>query len=141
EKYLEFFKDCPDFLKPLRKRLGEPNLKSAFYGLLLDLEFALPKNAAEHQVEMSEEGRQQTVMGILPIYQKPSDHLPIYMLSEALVEFDEYLGLWREHHVRVVERVIGSKMGTGGSQGVEYLRTTVGKKCFPALWEVRTYLK
>lgn len=80
------------------------------------------------------------IRGILPIYQHPGDHLPLHLLSESLVEFDEYLGLWREHHIRAVERVIGAKPGTGGSQGVGYLRTTTSKKCFPVLWDVRNYL-
>jgi tryptophan 2,3-dioxygenase len=57
-----------------------------------------------------------------------------------LVDFDQYLGLWREHHVRVVERVIGFRRGTGGSSGVEYLKSTTSKKAFQVLWDVRTEL-
>jgi tryptophan 2,3-dioxygenase len=61
-------------------------------------------------------------------------------LTEALIELDETMGLWREHHVRVVERIIGHKRGTGGSSGVGYLKQTTDKRCFPNLWDVRTYL-
>jgi tryptophan 2,3-dioxygenase len=78
---------------------------------------------------------------ILPIYQHQENHLPLYLLSESLVDFDQYFSLWREHHVRVVERIIGFKHGSGGSSGVGYLRSTTVKKMFPYLWEVRTYLE
>ena len=62
------------------------------------------------------------------------------MLAESLVEFDELFTLWRVHHVQMVERMIGSKPGTGGSAGVAYLKTTLDRKFFPELWELRTYL-
>jgi tryptophan 2,3-dioxygenase len=58
-----------------------------------------------------------------------------------MMTYDEYIGLWRHHHVRMVERMIGNKMGTGGSQGVKYLSTTLTKKCFPELWDARTHLE
>ena len=63
-----------------------------------------------------------------------------YQLAESLIAHDEYFSLWRFHHVKMVERMVGSKRGTGGSEGVGYLRTTLDKKFFPELWEARTYL-
>ena len=98
----------------------------------------MPRTANERQ---DEKAREAILQGVLPIYQHPSKNLALYLLTESLVEFDEYLALWREHHVRVVERIIGFKRGTGGSSGVEYLQSTTSKKCFPLLWEVRTHLK
>ena len=62
------------------------------------------------------------------------------MLLEALIEFDERFLVWRGRHVHMVERMIGHKPGTGGSLGVRYLQTTLDKKFFPELWEVRTTL-
>ena len=109
--------------------------------MLRDQGYAIPANASERELERDEEMAKTVIQAIKPIYQDPSKYTQLYMLSEALVEFDEYLALWREHHVRVVERVIGFKRGTGGSSGVEYLRSTTVKKCFPYLWEVRTHLE
>ena len=57
-----------------------------------------------------------------------------------MLEHDEYFSLWRSHHIKMVERMVGAKRGTGGSEGVGYLRTTLDKKFFPELWEARTYL-
>ena len=48
--------------------------------------------------------------------------------------------LWRSHHIKMVERMVGAKRGTGGSEGIGYLKTTLDKKFFPELWEARTYL-
>jgi tryptophan 2,3-dioxygenase len=61
-------------------------------------------------------------------------------LAEAMLDHDEGLDLWRARHVTMVERVIGTKTGTGGSSGAGYLRSTVGRKCYPELWEIRTRL-
>ena len=57
-----------------------------------------------------------------------------------LLEFDEWLTLWRMNHVEVVERMIGFKRGTGRSEGVGYLMSTLPKRCFPDLWHLRSYL-
>jgi tryptophan 2,3-dioxygenase len=61
-------------------------------------------------------------------------------LCEALLGYDELLSLWRQRHVLMVERQIGSKTGTGGSTGASYLRTTLDKRFFPELWAVRSFL-
>jgi tryptophan 2,3-dioxygenase len=58
-------------------------------------------------------------------------------LCERLVDLDEGIQEWRYRHVKMVERTIGSKPGTGGSSGAEYLRSTVGHNLFPDLWAIR----
>jgi tryptophan 2,3-dioxygenase len=57
-----------------------------------------------------------------------------------LVDLDEGIQEWRYRHVKMVERTIGMKMGTGGSAGVDYLRSTLFKPLFPDLWEIRSEL-
>ena len=61
-------------------------------------------------------------------------------LCERLVDLDEGVQEWRYRHVKMVERTIGTKRGTGGSAGAEYLRTTLGQPAFPDLWEIRSLL-
>ena len=58
-------------------------------------------------------------------------------VCEALVDIDEGIQEWRYRHVKMVERIIGARMGTGGSAGAEYLRSTLFRPAFPDLWEVR----
>ncbi len=74
------------------------------------------------------------------IYTNAEEHYDLYMLCEDLIEFDERLLLWRGRHVRMVERMIGHRTGTGGSSGAQYLQQTLVHRCFPELWDVRTYL-
>ncbi len=74
------------------------------------------------------------------VYENEDRYYDLYSLLEDLIEFDERFLLWRGRHIRMVERMIGLKMGTGGSTGVSYLATTLDKKFFPELWEVRNRL-
>jgi len=59
-------------------------------------------------------------------------------VCEALVDIDEGIQEWRYRHVKMVERIIGARIGTGGSSGAEYLRSTLFRPAFPDLWEVRS---
>lgn len=59
-------------------------------------------------------------------------------VCEALVDIDEGLQEWRYRHVKMVERIIGAKIGTGGSAGAQYLRSTLFRPAFPDLWEIRS---
>jgi len=56
------------------------------------------------------------------------------------VDLDDALLTWRHKHVLTVERIIGGKRGTGGSEGASYLQRTLQRRCFPELWSVRTRL-
>jgi tryptophan 2,3-dioxygenase len=77
---------------------------------------------------------------LVRVYEEPEAHADLAALCEVLIEMDELLALWRAHHVHMVERMIGHKSGTGGSEGVAYLQTTLPKRAFPDLWGVRTRL-
>jgi ribonuclease HI len=64
----------------------------------------------------------------------------LHLVAELLVDHDEQIALWRHHHTLMAAREIGSRHGTGGSRGVEYLRGTQDKRFYPELWEVRAAL-
>ena len=74
------------------------------------------------------------------IYRDPASHSGLYGLAEKLVDLDDALAAWRHKHVITVERVIGGRKGSGGSAGASYLRSTLEKRAFPALWSLRTEL-
>ncbi|MDT4926750.1 MAG: tryptophan 2,3-dioxygenase [Pseudonocardiales bacterium] len=63
---------------------------------------------------------------------------PAAQVCEALVDIDEGIQEWRYRHVKMVERIIGARMGTGGSAGAEYLRSTLFRPAFPDLWDIRS---
>jgi tryptophan 2,3-dioxygenase/ribonuclease HI len=64
----------------------------------------------------------------------------LHQVAERLVDHDEGVALWRQHHVLMAAREIGSRPGTGGSPGVPYLESTLGRRFFPDLWDVRVRL-
>jgi tryptophan 2,3-dioxygenase len=124
----------------LQKRFAAPDLADAFYAALRGRGLDAPvKDDASDEAENKRRysKRTQAVLEVLTHFeQRPEE----FQLAEALLEHDEYFSLWRSHHIKMVERMVGSKRGTGGSEGVGYLRTTLDKKFFPELWEARTYL-
>jgi tryptophan 2,3-dioxygenase len=123
-KYLEMSEEQK---ARFERRLREPTLHSALAGVL-------------EQRGFSTGNREEWLKALQSIYEGENEYPDLYSLLEDLIEFDERFLLWRGRHIRMVERMIGSKMGTGGSPGVAYLATTLEKKCFPELWEVRTQL-
>jgi tryptophan 2,3-dioxygenase len=124
----------------LQKRFAAASLGDAFYQALQQRGLDAPANedTNDEQERLRRYGkRTQAVLEILTHFDERPEE---FQLAEALLEHDEYFSLWRSHHIKMVERMVGTKRGTGGSEGVGYLRTTLDKKFFPELWEARTYL-
>ncbi|MEP7020906.1 MAG: tryptophan 2,3-dioxygenase family protein [Pseudonocardiales bacterium] len=79
----------------------------------------------------------ETIQALLvDVYQ--DDTAPPAEVCEALIDIDEGIQEWRYRHVKMVERIIGAKIGTGGSAGAQYLRSTLFRPAFPDLWEIRS---
>ncbi|MBT9444887.1 MAG: tryptophan 2,3-dioxygenase [Hyphomonadaceae bacterium] len=76
----------------------------------------------------------------LAVYRDTETYWDLYELAEKLVDLDDGFLTWRHKHVLTVERIIGRKRGTGGTDGVGYLTKTLERRCFPELWSVRTRL-
>jgi len=76
----------------------------------------------------------------LKVYRDAERWFELYELAEKLIDIDDALAAWRHKHVLTVERIIGNKRGTGGSEGASYLRSTLDKRIFPELWSLRTEL-
>jgi tryptophan 2,3-dioxygenase len=124
----------------LQKRLDSPSLADAFFRALGQRGFTSPpidSNTNPNEQKQSYDLRTRAVLEILTHFE---DRYEEFQLTEALLEHDEFFALWRSHHIKMVERMVGAKRGTGGSEGIGYLKTTLDKKFFPELWEARTYL-
>ena len=76
----------------------------------------------------------------LEVYRNPSKYWELYELGEKFVDLEDAFRQWRFRHVTTVERVIGFKRGTGGTEGVGYLRKMLDVVLFPELWKLRTDL-
>jgi len=84
--------------------------------------------------------RQAGAANWLEVYRDADRWFDLYEMAEKLVDIDDALAGWRHKHVLTVERIIGGKTGTGGSAGVAYLQSTLSKRAFPELWQLRTQL-
>jgi tryptophan 2,3-dioxygenase len=124
---LQYVELRPEQRARLERRLIEPSLYDRVKALL-------------QRRGYTTDSREALVETFRRIYSDEAARYDLYLLLEELIEFDERLLLWRGRHVRMVERMIGHKRGTGGSSGVEYLSRTLDYKLFPELWEVRTLL-
>jgi len=111
----------------LRRRLDEPTLWDAFVTVLerrgLPVE---DDDAIMESVRRAAHDR--------------SKHADVWALAEALLQHDELAAAWRARHVVMVERMIGTKTGTGGSSGADYLRSRLELRYYPLLWELRSHL-
>ncbi|WP_274307335.1 tryptophan 2,3-dioxygenase [Solibacillus daqui] len=74
------------------------------------------------------------------VYENIDTYWDLYQLAEKLVDIEDALQQWRFRHMKTVERIIGFKIGTGGSSGVNYLRQVLDHRFFPELWDLRTTL-
>ena len=128
ENILNFFKHDAFAFEHLTKRYNAPSLADKFWSILERNDFRV-------------ETHDERIQSIVTILQKPDKYPDFFNMQDYLIEHDENITLWRYHHILMVERMLGMKPGTGGSEGANYLRTTVSKKFFPEIWEARTHLK
>ncbi len=128
ERILKFFEFDPFAHARLKRRFESPSLADGFWSLLERNGFAV----GTHQTRLD---------SIVEILKKPESYPELFNMQDLLIEHDENVALWRYHHVLMVERMLGMKRGTGGSEGAGYLRTTLTKKFFPEIWEARTHLE
>lgn len=134
-KHLESFEPDSPVRKKLEKRYKNPSLWDSFLKFLSAEGFHVPVSILARDFSKMYEPDEEVQKILLEIYKTPG-LLPQY--CELLVDFDEGLQEWRYRHVKMVERTIGSKTGTGGSDGVKYLQATLFKPVFPDLWIIRT---
>ena len=124
-------------LATLERRLHEPTLWDGFLRFLESRGYAVPRSVLERDVTKPLEPSPAVQEILVQVYRTDPD---VSELCERLVDLDEGLQEWRYRHVKMVERTIGRKMGTGGSPGGAYLRNTLGRPVFPDLWEIRSVL-
>jgi tryptophan 2,3-dioxygenase len=138
--FLEHYQEGTPERRALERRLEERTLADAFDGTLRRRGFQLPDPEPPFERDPDSEVSRQRVQQLLRIYREPEPHYDLFLFIESLIQYDELFTRWRLRHVLMVERMIGNKPGTGGSEGASYLRKTAERKFFPELWELRSYL-
>lgn len=118
----------------LEEARQKPSVYTAFLSLLSRRGFSIPESALESGPTRSNV-EDAGVRGVLvDVYRR---HPDLAQTCERFVDLDEGLQEWRYRHVKMVERTIGHKQGTGGSAGAGYLKNTLFKALFPDLWTIR----
>jgi tryptophan 2,3-dioxygenase len=116
------------------KRLDEPTLIDAFYRFLAQRGAAIPSALLDRDVRQPTEPNPAVQDELFRLYREQPE---LVILFELMTDFDEGIQEWRYRHVKLVERTIGAKKGTGGSPGVEFLKQSLFKPLFPDLWAIR----
>jgi tryptophan 2,3-dioxygenase len=119
----------------LRRRLGQPSLYQALCAALRAHGFDAPDGDRES-------ARERRMQALVSLYRQHDDPHPaaLHQVCELMIDHDEAIARWRFQHVFMAAREIGSRAGTGGTAGVQYLRSTIDQRFFPELWEVRNRL-
>jgi len=121
----------------LERRHGAPCLWDAFLVFLAGEGVPVPEGDRARDVTRSVEPSPALQQVLVDVYRRRPG---IAVICDQLLDFDEGLQEWRYRHMKMVQRTIGSRSGTGGSAGVEYLASTLGKPLFPDLWAIRSEL-
>jgi len=123
--------------KIVESRFAQPTLWDAFLHYLKANGYKVPEDQLHRDVTLPLEPSPEVQKILIDIYRK---NPTVASIAERLVDLDEGFMEWRYRHVKMVQRTIGTKMGTGGSAGAEYLMKTLNQPAFPDLWAIRSEL-
>ena len=124
----------------LQRALQAPSLYDEVLRLLSRRGYGIPAEVLERDFAQPYVSNKAVAGAWLGIYHNSAHDWDLYQLAERLLDLDHNFQLWRFHHVKTVERIIGNKAGTGGTSGVAYLSKALELRFFPELWQVRTAL-
>jgi tryptophan 2,3-dioxygenase len=137
ERTLQRFPEGSRARVALEHRYRAPTLWDAFLHYLSRERDGVPQSDLERDVTAPVEPSPEVQQILVDVYRHDPKNAE---LCERLVDLDEGIQEWRYRHVKMVERTIGTRPGTGGSAGAAYLRETIGRPLFPDLWAIRTQL-
>ena len=118
--------------------LNEPSIYDEALALLARRGFDIPIDKLSRDFSQPYVSDPQVTAAWAEVYREADKHWDLYELAEKLVDLEYRFHIWRFSHMKTVERIIGGKMGTGGTTGVAYLQKALGLRFYPELWDVRT---
>lgn len=134
-------RNSPEIHAWLKARLEQPSLYDEFLRFLHRKGHPVPQSHVERDFTKPYVKSDEVMRLFKRVYEHPEDNWQAYEMAEKLVDVEERFQLWRFRHMKTVHRIIGHKMGTGGSSGVNFLQRALGMNFFPELWDVRTELE
>ncbi|MDE1951135.1 MAG: tryptophan 2,3-dioxygenase, partial [Burkholderiales bacterium] len=130
----------PERLAQVEAAFRAPSLYDEALRLLARRGLAIPADHLERDWTQPYVASDAVEQAWLTVYREPDTHWDLYQLGEELTDLEDAFRLWRFRHVTTVERIIGFKRGTGGTNGVGYLRKMLDTVLFPEIWKLRTDL-
>lgn len=124
----------------MARYLDAPSIYDHFMKHLSRAGFAIPREVLQRDTSQPHEPNEGVLDAMEKLYRNSDVYYPQFRLAEHFLEFEEKFQIWRFHHVKMVERMIGGGMGTGGSAGAKYLAGTLSIRLFPEVWMVRDRL-
>jgi tryptophan 2,3-dioxygenase len=140
-RMLEVHRQSPGAYEDLSKALRAPSLYDEFLRHLGRRGMPVPDDVLNRDVTQPPPHSAALRAVFRRIYEEPTRFWDAYEMAEKLVDMDEQFALWRFRHLKVVQRIIGHKRGTGGTAGAGYLKHLIDLTFFPDLWDVRTELR
>jgi len=140
ESFLRFHAERPEALAQLKAALEAPSLYDVAIAQLPKHGLSVPDAVLRRDFAQAYVPSPEVEAAWLEVYRDTKRYWELYQLAEKLVDLDDALVAWRHKHVLTVERIIGGRPGTGGTEGVGYLQKTLTRRCFPELWTLRTRL-
>jgi tryptophan 2,3-dioxygenase len=128
----------PKAQEALQAALEAPSLYDEVLRALSRRGYGIPDSHLSRDFSEPYQANKQVAGAWLGVYHNAEKDWDLYELAERLVDLDQKFQLWRCHHLKTVERIIGYKPGTGGTSGVSYLAKALELKFFPELWQIRT---
>ena len=122
----------------VQSALKSPSIYDETLRLLARRGFVIPADRLERDFSAPYVRHPQVTDAWRQVYRDAQTHWDLYELAEKLVDLEYRFHLWRFSHMKTVERIIGARVGTGGTSGVAYLQKALELRFYPELWEVRT---
>ena len=129
-----------DLLAQLQQALDTPSLYDEAIRLLARRGFPIDASVLSRDVREPYRANASVLAAWARVYRDPKQYWDLYQLAEELIDLEDWFQQWRFRHVTTVQRIIGRKRGTGGTDGVGYLRQVLDVTFFPEIWDVRTEL-
>lgn len=131
--------DC-EVYDELQRVLAEPGLYDVVLRKLSDVGFDIDDQKLERDFSLPYEANDSVRIAWHSIYSNPDKYFELYELAEKLVDIEDAFQNWRFRHMYTVQRIIGNRMGTGGSSGVPFLKKAIKTSFFPELFALRAEL-
>jgi len=140
EHVLKIYEHEPALLEVLQTAHAAPSLYDVSIQALARAGLTIDEAVLKRDVSLTHQSNESVKQAWITVYRDVDKYWELYELAEELVDIEDLFQQWRFRHMKTVQRIIGFKVGTGGSGGVRYLKKVIDQYFFPELWELRTEL-